>query len=139
MKTIFSAIKALSFMSGFVLFWWWVASGFLALDRAIGFSLPAWTQTPGIVLMAAGGVLALACVALFIVRGRGTPAPFDAPNRFVAAGPYQLLRNPMYIGALTVLLGLGFYLRSPSILVFALGCLTVLGSLPGCEARWRTL
>ena len=69
--------------------------------------------------MAAGSLLALTCIVLFVSRGRGTPALFDAPRRFVAAGPYQYVRNPMYLGGLLLLAGFGLWLRSPSVLVMA--------------------
>ncbi len=120
MKTLFIAVKALSFMTGFVFLWGWVALRLRVWDRALGIPLPAWTTVPGILLMAAGGILALTCVGTFVVRGRGTPAPFDAPVEFVAVGPYKHVRNPMYIGGLTVLLGFGLYEHSPSILLFGL-------------------
>ncbi len=55
--------------------------------------------------MVAGAALALASVATFVVRGRGTPAPFDPPRLFVASGPYAWVRNPMYIGGFLVLAG----------------------------------
>src|SRR5262249_22296603 len=74
----------------------------------------------GIALMLAGGILAVACGGLFVVRGEGTPAPFDAPRQFVAAGPYRYVRNPMYIGALLVLFGFGLYRQSVSIVLFSL-------------------
>jgi len=74
----------------------------------------------GIALMAAGGTLAFACIATFVSRGVGTPAPIDPPRKFVAAGPYQFVRNPMYIGGFLVLAGFGLYERSPAILLFAL-------------------
>jgi protein-S-isoprenylcysteine O-methyltransferase Ste14 len=74
----------------------------------------------GIAMMVAGGVVAFACVATFVTRGEGTPAPFDPPRKFVAAGPYQFVRNPMYIGGFTVLLGFGLYQQSPTILAFTL-------------------
>src|SRR5437879_9548247 len=70
--------------------------------------------------MSVGGLLALTCAAVFIARGRGTPAPFDPPEEFVAAGPYKYVRNPMYIGALVLLIGFGLYLHSISILLLSL-------------------
>jgi len=45
-------------------------------------------------------------------RGEGTPAPFDTPRKFVATGPYQFVRNPMYEEVLTVLFGFGLYEQS---------------------------
>ncbi len=53
----------------------------------------------------------------------GTPAPFDAPEQFVAIGPYKYVRNPMYIGGFVVLVGLGIYERSPSMLIFCVAWL----------------
>jgi hypothetical protein len=38
----------------------------------------------------------------------------------VAAGPYQFVRNPIYIDGFLVLAGFGLYERSPAILFFAL-------------------
>ncbi len=108
-------------MTGFVFLWGWLALGVRKYDQELNVALPAWTAILGVFLMAAGGALALACGGLFTVRGRGTPAPFDAPREFVAIGPYKYVRNPMYIGALTVLLGFGFVERSVSILLFAAG------------------
>ena len=66
-------------------------------------------------------MLTLACFACFTVRGRGTPAPFDAPRVFVAVGPYRYVRNPMYIGGIMLLAGLAMLRRSVAILVFAAG------------------
>jgi len=120
MRLLFDALRALVYATGFVWLWSWVALGVRGYDRSLGIALPAWTATPGIALMAVGGIIALLCVGTFVVRGRGTPAPFDAPRQFVAVGPYRYVRNPMYIGGLTVLVGFGLYLRSPAILFFCL-------------------
>src|SRR5260370_35447006 len=87
---------------------------------ALGFALSGCPRALGIALMAAGGILAFACVATFVTRGEGTPAPFDPPRKFVAAGPYKFARNPMYLGGLIVLFGFGFYEQSPAILLFTL-------------------
>jgi protein-S-isoprenylcysteine O-methyltransferase Ste14 len=88
-------------------------------DSRFAIRLPDWTKIAGIILMAAGGILALLCLSLFVVRGKGTPAPFDAPREFVAVGPYRYVRNPMYIGGWLVLIGFGLLERSISILLFS--------------------
>jgi protein-S-isoprenylcysteine O-methyltransferase Ste14 len=121
MKTLFVAVRAAVFAAGFVLLWGWVAgSVHRRYDPALGFALPEWTSVLGIALLAAGGVLALACITTFVTRGEGTPAPFDPPRKFVAAGPYKIVRNPMYIGGWLVLLGYGLYEHSLAIVLFAL-------------------
>lgn len=107
-------------MSGFLLFFGWIALEVRALDQRLGISLPAAAEMPGAILMILGGILALACAGVFISYGRGTPAIFDAPRAFVALGPYRYVRNPMYIGGLMLLIGFAFYEHSISILVLAL-------------------
>ncbi len=89
-------------------------------DPTLGSALPGWTRALGIAVMLAGGTVALACVATFVVRGEGTPAPMDPPRKFVAVGPYKFVRNPMYIGGFIVLAGFGLYQQSPAILLFTL-------------------
>lgn len=121
MKMLFIAVRALLFSSGFILLWGWVALSLSRrYDATLGFAFAGWTPALGIAVMAVGGTLALACIATFVTRGEGTPAPMDPPRKFVTVGPYQLVRNPMYIGGFLVLAGFGLYERSPAILFFAL-------------------
>jgi protein-S-isoprenylcysteine O-methyltransferase Ste14 len=121
MKTLFIALRAAIFGTGFIFLWGWVALSLRnRYDITLGIGLSEWTRALGITLMAAGGTLAFACVATFVARGEGTPAPFDPPRKFVAAGPYRFVRNPMYIGGFIVLFGFGLYERSAAILLFAL-------------------
>jgi protein-S-isoprenylcysteine O-methyltransferase Ste14 len=121
MKTLFIALRSAVFGAGFVLLWGWAAwSLHRRYGPTFGFALPEWTSPLGIALLTVGGVLALACITAFVIRGEGTPAPFDPPRKFVAAGPYRFVRNPMYIGGFLVLCGFGLYERSPAILFFAL-------------------
>jgi protein-S-isoprenylcysteine O-methyltransferase Ste14 len=121
MKMLFIALRAAIFGAGFIFLWGWVALSLRnRYDRALGFALGGWTRPLGTALMAAGGILAFACVATFVTRGEGTPAPFDPPRKFVAAGPYRFVRNPMYIGGFIVLLGFGLNEQSPAILLFTL-------------------
>src|SRR5712671_2941790 len=92
MKTLFIALRAAIFGTGFIFLWGWVA---LSLHHRYDIScvaLPNWARTLGIVLMVAGGTLAFACVASFVTRGEGTPAPFDPPRNFVTAGPFKYVR-----------------------------------------------
>ena len=121
MNMLFIAVRALLFSAGFILLWGWVAlSLHRRYDTTLGFALSAWTPVLGIALMASGGTLAFACIATFVTRGEGTPAPMDPPRKFVATGPYRFVRNPMYIGGFLVLAGFGLYEQSPAILLFAL-------------------
>jgi protein-S-isoprenylcysteine O-methyltransferase Ste14 len=106
-------------MTGFLVFFGWLALRVRSFDGNLTWSLPASVEIPGIVLMLVGGIIALACAWFFVARGRGTPAPFDPPQEFVAVGPYRYCRNPMYVGGLCLLVGLGLYERSISIVLMA--------------------
>lgn len=73
-------------------------------------------QVAGMVVGAIGAVVALWCILVFALVGRGTPAPFDPPRRLVIRGPYKHVRNPMYIGAGLALAGAALYYRSLELL-----------------------
>jgi protein-S-isoprenylcysteine O-methyltransferase Ste14 len=75
-------------------------------------------QIAGVIVGTSGALLALWCIATFIVIGRGTPAPFDPPRRLVVAGPYRLVRNPMYIGAALALAGAALFYESWALLAY---------------------
>lgn len=76
-------------------------------------------QVVGMVIGAAGAVVALWCIFTFAVVGRGTPAPFDPPRRLVIRGPYRFVRNPMYIGAGLALAGAALFYGSWPLLGYA--------------------
>lgn len=59
----------------------------------------------GLLPLLAGLGLFFWCNGAFTFIGKGTLAPIDAPIFLVKAGPYQWVRNPMYIAVLTILLG----------------------------------
>jgi protein-S-isoprenylcysteine O-methyltransferase Ste14 len=82
-------------------------------------------QIVGILLGACGAALALWCIATFIVKGRGTPAPFDPPRQLVVAGPYRRVRNPMYLGAALALAGAAIFYQSWALLLYCAAFLLI--------------
>lgn len=112
-------LRAAFWASAFVVLWAWLAASVQPLDARLPFTLPGWARTLGWLLALLGALLALWCIATFVARGRGTPAPFDPPREFVTAGPYRYVRNPMYIGGFGALLGAGLIVGSPSIVGLA--------------------
>ena len=75
-------------------------------------------QIVGTAVTVLGAALAVWCVLIFAVVGRGTPAPFDPPRRLVAGGPYRFVRNPMYLGADLALAGATLFYESIALLGF---------------------
>lgn len=114
-RMTFVVLRAAFWAAAFVLLWTYVARSVQPLDARLSVTIPAWAFPLGVAAALAGALLTLWCIATFALRGRGTPAPFDPPREFVAAGPYRYVRNPMYIGGFGVILGAGLILRSPSI------------------------
>jgi protein-S-isoprenylcysteine O-methyltransferase Ste14 len=114
------ALRAALYASVFVALWTFLAIWARRADTRLGVLLPAWTPPLGAVLALPGAVLVASCVVAFAVFGHGTPAPFDAPRQFVSRGPYRVVRNPMYLGALMVLLGAALWLRSISLVLLGL-------------------
>jgi protein-S-isoprenylcysteine O-methyltransferase Ste14 len=58
-----------------------------------------------VLVLAAGAVLVLETTARFALQGRGTPAPWAPPERFVERGSYRFVRSPMYLGVILLILG----------------------------------
>ncbi|MFZ0819025.1 MAG: isoprenylcysteine carboxylmethyltransferase family protein [Candidatus Acidiferrales bacterium] len=119
MRILFDAVRSIIYATGFIFVWGYAALWVRRYDAELGVVFPGWTRPLGIACMALGLALALTCVGTFVVRGRGTPAPFDAPRKLVAVGIYRWVRNPMYLGAGLAIAGFAFYEGSVSILLMA--------------------
>lgn len=91
----------------------WLIAG----DKVIG-SVAAVVTASALFLI--GGAIYLWCLWDFASFGRGTPAPIDAPKRLVVRGLYRYTRNPMYVGALAVILGWAALFHAFSLLLYAL-------------------
>jgi protein-S-isoprenylcysteine O-methyltransferase Ste14 len=88
--------------------------------------LDTWLAVPAAFLMLAGVAGYLCCARDFVVRGQGTPAPFDAPKRLVVSGLYRWTRNPMFASIVLILLGEALLFRSRALFVFAGGTVLTL-------------
>jgi protein-S-isoprenylcysteine O-methyltransferase Ste14 len=73
----------------------------------------------GLVAATFGVSILLRCIWEFMVRGRGTLAPVDPPTQLVVRGLYRYVRNPMYLGAFTLLLGEAALFESSVVLLYA--------------------
>ena len=88
----------------------------LARDR-LATVLATWgpAQTAGLIPVLLGAAILLWCIWDFATAGRGTLAPIDPPTALVVRSLYRYVRNPMYLGALLMLAGEAFALRSTAI------------------------
>lgn len=97
--------------------------------------LPAWTRVPGLVLLAAG--LVLAALAL---RGLGESlSPFPRPRRratLKSRGVYARARHPVYGGLVLAALGWSLALRSVAALALAAALAVVLDLKSRLEEQW---
>ena len=58
------------------------------------------------------------CAWDFTFAGKGTPAPFDPPKELVVRGLYRYVRNPMYVGIVSILLGEALLFASWSLFAY---------------------
>lgn len=86
---------------------------------------PLWRMLCGGMLFMAGMALAVWTMSLFAVCGRGTPAPWDPPQKLVLKGPYLYVRNPMISAVLAMLLAEALLLSSGVLFVWFMVFLAV--------------
>lgn len=70
----------------------------------------------GLVLIAAGAAVLLDSFVRFALQGLGTPAPIAPPKHLVVSGLYRYVRNPMYVGVVSAILGQGLLLGNRRLL-----------------------
>ncbi|TDD30750.1 isoprenylcysteine carboxylmethyltransferase family protein [Kribbella turkmenica] len=88
------------------------AAFFFAAPCVVGGVIPWWISGwagprfwPGLVLVAVGASVVLRAFVRFVREGRGTPAPVAPTEELVIGGDYRFVRNPMYVGVVTAILG----------------------------------
>lgn len=114
-------------MAGTFLFFWAAPA---AVAGLVPYLLTGWTMKPpllpvpglrvaGVLLLAAGACIVIECFVRFAVQGRGTPAPVAPTETLVATGLYRVVRNPMYVGVLTAIVGQALLFGSAALLLYA--------------------
>ena len=90
----------------------------LWLDKLLPIQLPLAAPTNIIIsmpLMVIGATLALWTVYTF-AKARGSPVPLNPPRKLVTTGLYSWVRNPMLLGWIIMLFGVGILLNSLSLI-----------------------
>lgn len=86
------------------------------------FPIAEWLRPPatyGGAALIAVGIAIVAGPALAFVRARTTIIPFKESDALVTGGMYRVTRNPMYLGMLSILLGVATLCGTVSPLVVA--------------------
>jgi len=103
--------------------------------RAWGGEVGAVTSAVGIVLLIAGGTLAVRG----IVDLGGALTPFPRPReggRLIESGAYRLVRHPIYGGLVIGALGWGLFKASPLALLLSVGLLLFFDLKSRREEAW---
>jgi protein-S-isoprenylcysteine O-methyltransferase Ste14 len=92
----------------------------------VPFALSGWRLAQSPWLRAAGALLILAALPLFLAfllrfvrEGVGTPAPIAPTKRLVVGGLFRWVRNPGYVAVVAMVVGQGLLFVSGAVLVYA--------------------
>lgn len=94
----------------------WVLTRWRVEPPLLGARAGRWL---GCLLIAAGAISVAECFGRFALKGLGTPAPLAPTQRLVVSGLYRYVRNPMYIGVVTAIVGQALLLGSAVLLEYA--------------------
>jgi protein-S-isoprenylcysteine O-methyltransferase Ste14 len=75
-------------------------------------------QVIGGVLAAAGTLMVVDSFIRFALKGLGTPAPFFPTRHLVVDGLYRYVRNPIYVGVVSAILGQALVFGSPGLALY---------------------
>ena len=76
-------------------------------------------RATGVVLIAAGLVPLIDSFRRFAVEGLGTPAPVLPTQQLIVTGFYRHVRNPMYVGVVSAVLGQSLLFANAALLAYA--------------------
>ena len=101
---------------------------FVTMPGVVAYAIPlAWAWYCNLSISRPVGLLAclmgtlglISCTVEFLVRGKGTLAPWKPPGRLVSSGLYRWTRNPMYLCVCTVIMGWGASFNSRALVGYA--------------------
>ncbi len=96
-----------------------IVSIIISANPIFSFNIPFSLKPFGLLLISMGILLASWSVNLFAKVGKGTPAIYDPPKKFVTIGPYKYVRNPMYIAGLSIIFGVSLLVQNSNLLISA--------------------
>jgi protein-S-isoprenylcysteine O-methyltransferase Ste14 len=135
-RTLIYAVVVLGVLLGYLP---WQA---LRIDAILGEHLEIILTYSGGIVFVAGALLLFSGAYYLVLRGDGTPLPFDPPQRLVVAGPYARIQHPMALGLFLMAFAEALWFQSPSLGIYAV-ILTILVNLyliyleePGLERRF---
>jgi protein-S-isoprenylcysteine O-methyltransferase Ste14 len=117
-----SRAKSLAVSIAFTLFGGPGISGVLIPYWISGWKLPrplTGIQCLGIAMIVLGAAPLLESIVRFVRVGRGTLAPMVPTEELVVSGLYRFVRNPMYVGVVTAVLGQALLFRSNGVGIYA--------------------
>jgi len=83
----------------------WIPYSLLYAEGSRGSTPLGGFRFAGLASMLIGALIYFWCAWDFTFAGKGTPAPIDPPKQLVVRGLYKYVRNPMYIGVMSVVFG----------------------------------
>jgi protein-S-isoprenylcysteine O-methyltransferase Ste14 len=98
-----------------------LSAGYIPLNPQLGI-----LQIAAIFIAILGGFMVIWVSIACVRQGMGTPIPIDPPIRLVFTGLYRYVRNPMYVGALLIVVAEAVYFGSPWLILYAVGLWAVL-------------
>jgi protein-S-isoprenylcysteine O-methyltransferase Ste14 len=117
-----STLRAATGGAGFVLFGGpTIVAGLVPwlLTRWHADDQPLALKILGVIVLLVGAALVVETTTRFALHGRGTPAPWAPPERFVERGSYRFVRSPMYLGVLLLIVGQALLLGREILLAWA--------------------
>jgi protein-S-isoprenylcysteine O-methyltransferase Ste14 len=95
---------------------WWIGR-WRVHSSFFGFTA---VRVTGCLLIVAGLVILLEAFLRFALNGIGTPAPVFPTKHLVVTGSYRFVRNPMYVGVVSLILGQALFFGDIRIFIYGL-------------------